>query len=148
MSVKDGQWCAVLSAFLLLLAACGGPDRLDGPLANIQGRWTTTDDPQYADRAFEIDNDFLYLLKGGNTFSLHKIHEVLITQDDLPHYTLEYRGDEGALFSFNFYLSQEDGGTLLFPSQMHMKWHRDPDAFVPWGALLEEEGDARSSSDP
>ncbi len=147
--MKSRKWGVVLSAFLLILAACG-PDRLDEPLANIQGRWTTTDDPQYADRAFEIDNEFLYLLKGGVTFSVHKIHEVLITEDDLPHYTLEYRGDEGALFSFNFLLSQEDGGTLFFPQQMHMKWNRDPEAPVPWALLLEaeRERDAKLSSDP
>ena len=145
--MKGGRPCAALSAFLLILAACG-LDKLDGPLANIQGRWTTTDDPLYADRAFEIDDNFLYLLTGGRTFSVHKIHEVLIAEDDLPKYEIEYRGDEGALFSFYFYLSQEDGGTLLFPHEMHMKWHRDPDASVPWGILLDSEKDATPASDP
>ncbi len=144
--MKSRRLGVTLIAFLLILAACG-PDRLDGPLANIQGRWTTTDDTLYADRAFEIDNEFLYLLKGGVTFSVHKIHEVLITEDDLPRYTLEYRGDEGALFSFRFYLSQEDGGTLLFPHEMHMKWHRDPNASVPWGILLDAERNTRLPSD-
>ena len=135
--MKGPRWCVSLSA-VLLIAACG-PDRLDTPLANIQGRWITTDDPKYADRAFEIDDDYLYLLTGGDSFTVHRIHEVLITQDDLPKYTIEYRGDEGALFSFNFYLSREAGGTLLFPTEMHMKWRRDPQASVPWGLLLESE---------
>ena len=130
---------------LLLILACGS-DRLEGLLTSVQGRWTTTDD-LYADRAFEIDDDFIYLLQGGDTFSVHKIHDVWITDDDLPRYTIEYRGDEGALFSFHFYLSQEEGGTLLFPRQTHMKWRRDPDASVPWGALLEAERDTRPSSD-
>ena len=143
--MKGGRWCASLSAFLLILAC--GSERPEGPLAAVQGRWTTTDDPLYSDRAFEIDDDFLYLLKGGNTFSVHKIHEVKITDDDLPSYRIEYRGDEGALFSFNFYLSQEDGGTLLFPHEMHMKWHRDPDASVPWGILMDVERNARLPSD-
>ena len=143
--MKGGR-CVSLSAFLLIVGC--GPDRLDAPLANIQGRWTTTDDPQYLDRAFEIDDDYLYLLTGGDTFAIHRIHEVLIADDDLPRYTIEYRGDEGALFSFNFLLSQEEGGTLFFPSQMHMKWHRDPDASVPWGMLLDSENDATSRSDP
>ena len=143
--MKGARWCASMCVFLLI-AACG-PDRLDGPLANIQGRWTTTDDPQYADRAFEIDDDFLYLLTGGNSFTVHKIHEVLIADDDLPKYTIEYRGDEGALFSFNFYLSQEEGGTLLFPQEMHMRWHRDPNAKVPWGILLDSEKDTSPPSD-
>ena len=51
----------------------------------------------------------------------------------------EYRGDEGDLFSFSVYLSQEDGGTLIFPNQMGMKWRRDPDAYVPWGILIDAE---------
>ena len=144
--MKGGRWWLSLSAFLLVLAC--GPERYDTPLGNIQGRWTTTDDPMYADRAFEIDDDFLYLLTGGDSFTLHKIHEVLIAEDDLPKYTIEYRGDEDGLFSFHFYLSQEDGGTLLFPHEMHMKWHRDPDASVPWGILLDSERDATPASDP
>ena len=142
--MKGGRWCTSLSAFLLILAC--GSDRLDEPLASVQGRWTTTHD-MYADRAFEIDDDFLYLLQGGDTFSVHKIHDVWVTDDDLPRYTVEYRGDEGKLFSFNFYLSQEDGGTLLFPYQRHMKWRRDPDASVPWGVLLDMERETRPSPD-
>ncbi len=143
--MKGGRWCASLSAFLLILAC--GSDLLEGHLASVQGRWTTTDDPRYADRAFEIDNDFLYLLQGGDTFSIHKIRDVQVRDDDLPRYAIEYRGDGGALFLFNFYLSQEDGGTILFPHEMHMKWHRDPSASVPWGLLLEAERAARSPSD-
>ena len=104
---------------------------------NIEGRWITTDDPRYTDRAFEITEEFLYLLQGGDTFSIHKIRDVAITDDDLPRYTIEYRGDEGDLFSFQVYLSQEEGGTLLFPNQMDMKWRRDPDAEVPWGVLTD-----------
>ena len=142
--MKGRRWCTSLSAFLLILAC--GSDRLDAPLANVQGRWTTTHD-MYADRAFEIDDDFLYLLQGGDTFSVHKIHDVWLTDDDLPRYTIEYRGDAGALFSFNFYLSQEEGGTVLFPHQRHMKWRRDPNASVPWGVLLDLERDTRPSSD-
>ena len=142
--MKGGRWCTSLSAVLLILAC--GSDRLEGPLVSVQGRWTTTDD-LYADRAFEIDDDFLYLLQGGDMFSVHKIHDVRIADDDLPRYTISYRGDAGALFSFHFYLSQEEGGTLLFPYQMRTKWRRDPNASVPWGALLEAERDSRPSSD-
>ena len=142
--MKGGRWCVSLGALLVILAC--GSDRLKAPLANVQGRWTTTDG-LYADRAFEIDDDFLYLLQGGDTFSVHKIHDVRIVDDDLPRYTIQYRGDEGTLFSFNFYLSQEEGGTVLFPHQMHMKWRRNPNASVPWGVLLDMERDSRPSSD-
>ena len=142
--MKGGRWSTSLSAFLLILAC--GSESLEVPLESVQGRWTTTAE-LYADRAFEIDDDFLYLLQGGNTFSVYKIHDVWIIDDDLPRYTIQYRGDEGTLFSFNFYLSQEEGGTVLFPHQMHMKWRRNPNASVPWGVLMEMERDSRPSSD-
>ena len=135
--MKLGRWCASLSAFVLICAC--GPDSLDAPPESIEGRWITNDDPRYRDRAFEIREDFLYLLQGGDTFAIHKIRYVEITDDDLPRYTIEYRGDEGDLFSFSVYLSQEEGGTLFFPNQMNMKWRRDPDADVPWGALTDLE---------
>ena len=138
--MKRGKW-GVSVCTLLLICGCGS-NTLDGREANIVGRWITTDDPRYTDRAFEITDDFLYLLQGGDTFSIHKIRDVEITDDDLPRFTIEYRGDEGDLFSFRVYLSQEEGGTLFFPNQMNMKWRKDPDAQVPWGLLIEMERDA------
>ena len=136
-----GRWCASLSAPLLmsalfLIGACG-PESFDTPPESIEGRWTTADDPRYADRAFEITEDFLYLLQGGDTFAVHTIREVEIIEDDLPEYTIEYRGDEGDLFTFRVYLSQEEGGTLYLANQMNMKWRRDPNAAVPWGVLTD-----------
>lgn len=142
--MTDGGRCVLLSA-LLVICACG-QEVLRDPLADIEGRWTTQDDPRYFDRAFEIEDDFLYLLTGGDTFSIHKIHNVAVADEDLPEYTIEYRGDEGALFFFRVQLSQQDGGTLFFPNEMNMRWHRDPDAFVPWNSLLETERAARRGS--
>lgn len=139
--MKRGAWCASrkwyasIGAFLLI-SACG-PETLDAPLASIEGRWITIDDPRYADRAFEITDDFLYLLQGGDTFAVHTIRDIEVIDDDLPQYTIEYRGDEGDLFSFRVYLSQEEGGTIYLPNQMNMKWRRDPDADVPWGVLTD-----------
>jgi hypothetical protein len=133
--VKRGGWHASISAFLLI-SACG-PGTLDAPQTRIEGRWTTADDPRYRDRAFEITENFLYLLQGGDTFTIYKIRDVAIDDADLPHYTIEYRGDEGDLFSFRVYLSQEEGGILFFPNQMDMKWRRDPDAEVPWDVLTD-----------
>lgn len=141
--MKRSRWCASLSAFLLigalLLTGSCGRGTLDAPPASIEGLWTTTDDPRYADRAFEITNEFLYLLQGGDTFAVHTIHEVQIIEDDLPRYSIEYRGDEGDLFSFRVYLSREDGGTLFLANQMNMKWRRTPDASVPWSVLTDSE---------
>ncbi len=136
--MKLGRWCVPVSIFLMI-SACKS-DTLEAPEASIEGRWITNDDSRYSDRAFEITEDFLYLLQGGDTFAIHKIRDVKITDDDLPRYTIEYRGDEGDLYSFSVYLSQEDGGTLIFPNQMDMKWRRDPDADVPWSVLMNSAG--------
>ena len=137
-------WRSVASSALFLICACGSADR--DPLADIEGRWTTDDDPRYIDRAFEIEDEFLYLLLGGDTFSVHKIRDVEVADEDLPEYTLEYRGDEGALFEFRVQLSQADGGTLFFPNETYLSWRRDPDASVPWSGLLEMERAAREGS--
>ena len=135
--MRLGRWCVSVS-LLLMISACGS-DTVGRPEASIEGRWITSDDPRYIGRAFEITEDFLYLLQGGDTFAIYKIRDIEITDDDLPRYTIAYRGDEGDLFSFSIYLSQEGGGTLIFPNQMNMKWRRDPDADVPWGVLMNSE---------
>ena len=125
-------WKLWASCCALAVALACGPETVRTPPAEIEGRWTTTDDPRYADRAFEITDRLLYLLLGGDTFAVHRINSVELRHDDLPLYSLQYRGDENELYSFRFYLSQEDGGTLIFPNQLNMKWHRTPNAPVPW----------------
>lgn len=117
----------------LVVAACG-PETVETPPADVTGRWSTETE-YYADRAFEITDDMLYLHQGGDTFGAYPIEEVLVSHDDLPFYSIEYRGDENAIFSFRFYLSPEAGGTIFFPNQREMRWHRDPDRAVPWDAL-------------
>lgn len=148
MSVTHGRWRASLWTFLLICAC--GPETLDVPPASISGLWTTTDDPRYVDRAFEITQDFLFLLQGGDTFAVHTIHEVQVQAEEgeLPSYTIEYRGDESELYSFRVYLSQVDGGTLLFPNQMNMRWHRAPDTSVPWRVPPDSGRDAVPGSGP
>ena len=122
----------------ILVAACG-PETVETPPADVTGRWTT-DAPAYADRAFEITEDLLYLLQGGDTFSVYRIQEVEMPHGDLALYSIEYRGDENEIYSFRFYLTQEEGGTIFFPNQSDMKWHREPDADVPWALAVEAPG--------
>ena len=89
----------------------------------ITGLWRTTH-PDYADRAFEITPGRLYLLQSGNTISAHDIERVRLRHDDLPFYSIEYMGDEDELFTFRFYLSQAQGGTIYFPNQRELMWNR------------------------
>ena len=121
-------------AALTLAAACG-PETMDAPPASIEGVWVTSDDPRYADRAFEINGQFLYLLVGGDSFYVHPIRQVMIEREDLPLYTIDYVVEGEELATFRFYLSQENGGTILFPNQMYMKWQRDPARPVPWEVI-------------
>ena len=121
-------------ATLALAAACG-PETMEAPPPSIEGLWVTSDDPRYADRAFEINGQFLYLLVGGDSFYVHPIRQVMIEKEELPLYTIDYVGEGEELSTFRFYLSQENGGTILFPNQLHMKWRRDPLAPVPWEVI-------------
>lgn len=90
---------------------------------DITGLWSTTH-PDYADREFEITPGRLYLLQGGDTISAHDIEKVRLRHDDLPFYSIEYTGDEDELFTFRFYLSQAQGGSIHFPNQRELMWHR------------------------
>ena len=91
--------------------------------ADITGLWSTTH-PDYADRALEITPGRLYLLPSSDTISAHDIVRVRLSHDDLPFYSIEYTGDEDELFTFRFYLSQARGGTIYFPNQRELIWHR------------------------
>ena len=101
---------------------------------DITGLWSTTH-PDYADRAFEITPGRLYLLQSGDTISAHDIERVRLRHDDLPFYSIEYMGDEDDLFTFRFYISQAQGGTIHFPNQRELTWHRA------------QESDARANTD-
>ncbi len=134
MMTKLRTWLST-ACVSMIVAACG-PEIVETPPADVTGRWTT-DALEYADRAFEITEDYIYLLQGGDTFSVHRIQEVQLIHDDLPLYSIEYRGDENDIYSFRFYLTQEDGGRIYFPNQRNMLWRRTPDADVPWAGILE-----------
>ena len=88
------------------------------------------------------------MLLGGDTFSVHTIHEVRLEEQDLPLYTIEYRGEGAEIYSFDVYLSQESGGTLRFPNQMEMKWQRDPNARMPWGVLTAPATESVAAPEP
>ena len=127
-----------LSALLglsILVAGCKEP-MLDETPTEILGRWTTTD-PRYADRAFEITEERVYLHQGGDEFALYAVlgFRITVSEDDAPIYSVVYRDDAAEEYSFRFYLSHEGGDAIRFTNQQEMVWSRDPDAPVPWDAL-------------
>ncbi len=125
----------ILGLAALALATACGPETMDEPPPSIEGLWVTSDDPRYADRAFEINGQYLYLLVGSDSFQVYPIQQVMIEEEELPLYTIDYLGEDQEPSNFRFYLSQESGGTILFPNQMYMKWQRDPLAPVPWEVI-------------
>ena len=121
------------SALLMLVLTLGCEEPpLDEVPTDLIGRWTTTD-ARYADRAFEITPETLYLAQGGDLFVTYSILQIRIIQrTGRPSvHAVEYRDESGDETSFDFLVSEEDG-TIRFTNQEAMVWRRSPDARVAW----------------
>ncbi|MFV2006615.1 MAG: hypothetical protein ACC667_04175, partial [Longimicrobiales bacterium] len=101
------------------------------------GRWTTTD-ARYADRAFEITPETFYLGQGDGLFVSYQILRIrlILRKNRDPIHSVEYRDESGDETSFQFLVSDEDGGTIRFTNQQEMVWRRSPEVRVPWDQLL------------
>lgn len=121
--------------FSILIAGCEEP-LLEAAPTEILGRWTTTD-VRYADRAFEITEETVYLHQGGDAFATYVVSgfRIVVSEDDAPVYSVVYRDEALEEYSFRFYVSDEEGGAIRFTNQREMVWHRSPDAPVPWDVL-------------
>ena len=128
----------VYSLGLVMSIFAGGCEEppLEEVPAEVIGLWTTTA-PRYADRAFEITSETVYLHQGGDLFATYGILRSRITmhEDQEPIYSLEYRDDSADEYSWEFYVSSEEGGTIRFTNQEVIVWRRNPDADVPWKLL-------------
>ncbi len=126
----------VLLLLLVLTAGCDEPALEEVPTELI-GRWTTTD-ARYAGRAFEITPEVFFLGQGDDLFVSYSILRIriIVSKDRDPVHSVEYRDEAGDETSFNFYVSDEEGGTIRFTNQREMVWRRNPGASVPWDALL------------
>ncbi len=120
---------------LLLMVGCEPPAFEEVP-TDLIGRWTTTA-PRYADRAFEITPETFYLSQGEDLFVAYEILQIRIirSNDQPPVHSVEYRDESGAETSFDFLVSDDEGGTIQFTNQKGMLWRRTPDARVPWDHL-------------
>ncbi len=126
---------SVLLLLLILTVGCEPPALEEVP-TDLIGRWTTTD-ARYADRAFEITPETFYLGQGDDLFVTYAILQirVITRKDEPPVHSVEYRDESGDETSFDFLVSEEDGGTIRFTNQLGMVWRRSPDARVPWDGL-------------
>ncbi|MEE8148538.1 MAG: hypothetical protein V3T24_13100 [Longimicrobiales bacterium] len=135
MKLTSSGALSALLGLAILITGCEEPMLGEVP-TEILGRWTTTD-PRYADRAFEITRERVYLHQGGDEFALYAVlgFRIIVSEDDAPIYSVVYRDDAAEEYSFRFYLSHEGGDAIRFTNQQEMVWSRDPDAPVPWDAL-------------
>lgn len=126
------------SLLLVLLILTGGcePPALEEVPTDLIGRWTTTD-ARYADRASEITPDIFYLGQGDGLFVSYEILRIrlILRKDQAPVHSVEYRDEAGEETSFDFLVSDEEGGTIRFTNQQGMVWRRSPDTRVPWDQL-------------
>ncbi len=132
MKHPDALKHALLLFVSIFPPGCEKPTLEEVP-AEVIGRWTTTD-IRYADRAFEITPETVYLHQGGDQFAAYAILRARITvsESQAPTHSVQYRDESGEEYSFAFYVSDEDGGSLRFINQQKIVWHRNPDARVPW----------------
>lgn len=121
---------------MVLTAGCEEPILEEVP-STLIGRWTTTD-ARYADRAFEITPETFYLGQGDGLFVSYEILRIrlILRKHRDPIHSVEYRDESGEETSFQFLVSDEDGGTIRFNNQSEMVWRRSPEVRVPWDQLL------------
>jgi hypothetical protein len=128
----------LLLLLLVLTVGCQEHILEEAPTGLI-GRWTTTD-ARYADRAFEITPETFYLGQGDDQFVSYAILRIRLIErtNQAPIHSVEYRDESGDETSFDFLLSDEEGGIIRFTNQEGMVWRRSPEAPVPWDHLLRE----------
>lgn len=132
MTIRNLGARSVLLLLLVLTAGCEEPALEEVP-TDLIGRWTTTDS-RYADRAFEITPERFYLGQGDDLFVAYPILRIRIIRrkNQAPVHSVEYRDESGDESLFQFYVSDEEGGTIRFTNQREMVWRRDAGASVPW----------------
>ena len=107
-------------AFLLLCAGCNNaklPDRLIGI-------WRT-DNPSYKGRFMKFDPKFVVLGVGDEKVVPRKVMEITTAVEGKETlYTLKTNEKDEGEYTFSFYYSPADGGTIRFKNQAQLVWHK------------------------
>ena len=114
--------CAMILAFWIWT-----PQRVVVP-DELVGKWRTTD-PNYADRAFEIDGSCVNFVTGEGTVSVGFIKKVrAVSEGNRTLYTISYSLDGTPAEVSFFYEIIRNGEQIHFKNQENVAWTKDNSA--------------------
>ena len=94
----------------------------------VVGKWHTTD-PNYADRAFEIDGTCVNFVTGEGTVSVGFIKKVrAVSEGNRTLYTISYSLDGATSEVSFFYEIIRNGEQIHFKNQENIAWTKDKSA--------------------
>ena len=112
----------LMAAFVLLILTVGCnsakmPEQL-------QGIWRT-DNPAYKGKFMKCDPKYVVLGVGDEKVVPRKVVEITSAAEGKETlYTLKTDEREEGEYTFSFYYSPEDGGTIRFKNQPQLIWHK------------------------
>jgi hypothetical protein len=96
---------------------------------SLVGKWTTSS-PGYQDRFIELTKETLVYGLGGDKKNVYIISSLKKnTNEKNMIYTISYKNSE-VKFTRSFYYHPEDGGTIQFKHQEHIKWRKTKNTVV------------------
>ena len=95
--------------------------------AKLFGRWVT-DDARYADRFFELSQDYITFGLGGDRSAEYTIETIRgALENDNMIYTITFSDDDGVEYSQSVHFSKSDNDLLVFKNQDGIEWYKQTD---------------------
>ena len=120
------KWIAIpVVIMVVLLMFVFFPKKNKDIPENLIGKWTTSA-PKYEDRFIEITKEtFVYGL-GGDKEDVYFISNLETNpKGNKLLYTISFKNKDGLEFTRSFYYDPENGGTIQFKHQEHIKWTKE-----------------------
>jgi hypothetical protein len=96
---------------------------------NLIGKWTTSA-PGYQDYFFELTKETIIYGHNGGEQDVYIISSLEKNQEGKDIiYTINYKSTD-VKFTRSFYYHPENGGTIQFKHQEHIKWRKTKDADI------------------
>ncbi len=110
-------------AIFVLLVVCGACNSTKLP-SELIGVWRT-DAPAYKGRFMKCDPKYIVLGIGDEKVVPRKVEEITKTTEGKETlYTLKTDEKDEGEYTFSFYYSPDDGGTIRFKNQPELVWHK------------------------
>jgi len=120
------KWIAIpVVIMVVLLIFVFFPKKNKDIPENLIGKWTTSA-PKYEDRFIEITKEtFVYGL-GGDKEDVYFISNLETNPErNKLLYAISFKNKDGLEFTRSFYYDPENGGTIQFKHQEHIKWTKE-----------------------